>query len=108
VPGKAERVFVTPSELVDEGFEVIAINKVDVLNPERVAKLLGAIERHCLEVQIIEMASRPGKGMEAFFESLCGEFKPVNQVMEIAYARYGIGETLLGWVNVQAELEVGK
>lgn len=91
-----------------EEAEVIAINKVDVLSPERLAKLRESLERQYPEVRIIEIASRPGIGMESLFEALSAEAKPVHHIMEVDYARYGIGEALLGWVNVQAKLEIGR
>jgi G3E family GTPase len=91
-----------------EEAEVIAINKVDVLPRERLAKLREALELQYPEAQVIEIASRPGLGMEALFEALSAEARPTSRIMEVDYARYGVGEALLGWVNVQAALEPAK
>jgi len=88
-----------------EEAEVIAINKVDVLPPARLASLREALERQYPEARIIEIASRPGRGMESLFEILSTEARPPSRLMEVDYERYGIGEALLGWVNVEVELE---
>lgn len=87
-----------------EEAEVIAINKVDVIPPARLAGLREALERQYPEARLIEIASRPGRGMESLFEILSAEAKPACRLMEVDYERYGAGEALLGWVNVEAVL----
>ena len=88
-----------------EEAEIIAINKVDVMHPERLARLRLALETHYPDAKVIEIASRPGQGMEPLFEALASTTGKITKVMEVDYARYGVGEALLGWVNVQAQLE---
>jgi G3E family GTPase len=87
-----------------EEAEIIAINKVDVMHPERLAKVRRALEKEYPEARIIEMASRPGQGMEPLFQALESTAGQVSKIMEVDYVRYGGGEALLGWVNVQAKL----
>jgi len=91
-----------------EEAEVIAINKVDVLPPARLSALRAALEIHYPEAIILEIASRPGKGMDVLFEVLSSESEPRRAVMEVDYERYGVGEALLGWVNLQADLKVAE
>lgn len=88
-----------------EEAEVIAINKMDVLPPNRLTMLRAALEMQYPEARIIEIASRPGQGMDTLFDVLRARAKPVSSLMEVDYGRYGAGEALLGWVNLQTELE---
>ena len=45
--------------------------------------------------------------MEALFEILSNETGQTRKVMEVDYERYAVGEALLGWVNIQGNLEAG-
>jgi G3E family GTPase len=89
-----------------EEAQIIVINKVDVMNADRLARLRRALEVEYPDAQVMELASRPGLGMEPLFEALGTTASSVKKVMEVDYERYGVGEALLGWVNVQAELNV--
>lgn len=88
-----------------EGAEIIAINKVDVLPPARLASLREALEWQYPEAWLIEIASQSDWGMESLFEILSAEARPTDRLIEVDYERYDAGEVLLGWVNVEAELE---
>ena len=90
-----------------EEAEVIAINKVDVISPERLAGLRAALEREYPQARILEIASRDGLGVEALFDILSTEAGQTRQVMEMDYERYAVGEALLGWVNIQGMLGAG-
>ena len=47
-----------------EEAEIIVINKVDVISPERLARLRAALEREYPEARILEIGSRDGIGVE--------------------------------------------
>lgn len=89
-----------------EEAEIIAVNKIDVMHPGRLAALRAALEAQYPAARVLEIASRPGLGMEPLFEALANTTGKVSKVMEVDYARYGVGEALLGWVNVQAQVEM--
>jgi G3E family GTPase len=91
-----------------EEAEIIVINKVDVISPERLAGLRAALEREYPETRIMEIASREGTGVEALFDILGTETGKTRQVMEMDYERYAVGEALLGWVNIQGVLEAAE
>ena len=91
-----------------EEAEIIVINKVDVISPERLAGLRSALEREYPETRIMEIASRDGTGVEALFDILGTETGKTRQVMEMDYERYAVGEALLGWVNIQGVLEAAE
>ncbi len=90
-----------------EEAEIIAINKVDVISPERLANLRAALEREYPEAKILEIASRDGLGVEALFDILSTEKGHTREVMEMDYERYAVGEAMLGWVNIQGVLKPG-
>lgn len=91
-----------------EEAEIIVINKVDVMNPQRLARLRAALNAEYPGVPVIELASRPGTGMEPLFDALTANASQVKRVMDVDYQRYGTGEARLGWVNLRAQLEVPK
>ena len=70
-----------------EEAEIIVINKVDVISPERLAGLRAALEREYPETRIMEIASRDGTGVEALFDILGTETGKTRQVMEMDYER---------------------
>ena len=88
-----------------EEAEIIVINKLDVISPERLARLRAALEREYPDARILEIASRDGLGVEALFDILSTETGQTRRVMEVDYERYAVGEALLGWVNIQGNLE---
>ena len=90
-----------------EEAEIIVINKLDVISPERLARLRAALEREYPDARILEIASRDGLGVEALFDILSTETGQTRRVMEVDYERYAVGEALLGWVNIQGNLEAG-
>jgi hypothetical protein len=90
-----------------EEAEILVINKVVVISPERLARLRAALGREYPEARILEIASRDGLGVEALFDILSTETGKTRQVMEVDYERYAVGEALLGWVNIQGNLEAG-
>ena len=51
-----------------EEAEIIVINKVDVIFPERLAALRAALEREYPDARILEIASRDGLGVEVLFD----------------------------------------
>lgn len=89
-----------------EEAEIIVINKVDVMNKERLARLRAALETHYPDAKVLEIASRSGLGMEPLIETMAAKTGHVTKIMDVDYQRYGVGEALLGWVNVQAKLEL--
>ena len=91
-----------------EEAEIIVINKVDVISPDRLAGLRAALEREYPQARILEIASRNGLGVEALFDILSTEKGETRQVIEMDYERYAVGEALLGWVNIQGVLGVGE
>jgi G3E family GTPase len=91
-----------------EEAEIIVINKTDVVQLGRLARLREALAREYPEAAIMAVASRDGAGLEPLFEALTTREGQTRKVMDVDYARYGRGEAMLGWYNGQHEIEVAK
>lgn len=88
-----------------EEAEIICINKVDVISPERLTALKKSLEREYPEARIMEIASREDIGLDSLFEILTTTVSRSRQTIELDYERYAIGEARLGWLNLQGSLE---
>ncbi|MEX2273640.1 MAG: GTP-binding protein [Vicinamibacterales bacterium] len=80
-----------------EEADIIAINKIDAVAPERIARLRDALEARYAG-GVIEMSARTGEGLETWFDAVAGESSAAAD-LDIDYAVYGEGEALLGWLN---------
>ena len=88
-----------------EEAEIIVINKVDVLSPERLKLIHASLEREYPTARILHVASREGEGLPELFDALMTGQSQIKSVMEVDYQRYGRGEALLGWVNGEWEVK---
>jgi G3E family GTPase len=90
-----------------EEAEIIVINKVDLMSEERRAGLRSKLAVEFPEARLLEIGSREGTNLEALFQALTTETGATRRVMEVDYARYGVGEARLGWVNGRYEVRWG-
>ena len=99
-PGKAfsEKVrYVYDRQLAEA--EIIVINKVDLLTPDRLAALRGALEAAYPKAEIMDVSARDGTGLEAWFERIADAEQAGGPAMDVDYEVYAEGEALLGWLN---------
>ncbi len=88
-----------------EEAEIIAINKVDLLDSERLATLRTALLERYPRASVIEMSAREGTNVGSWIETvLVTESNPLR-LMEVDYQKYGDGEALLGWLNATLRIE---
>src|SRR5690606_10869104 len=79
--------------------EIIVINKLDLVDPEKLAQLREVLGREFPDAEVLEMSARTGAQLHDWFtRAMSGEMAAAS-VMEIDYKRYGEGEALLGWLN---------
>lgn len=90
-----------------EEAEIIVINKVDLMPEERRARLRSKLAVEFPEARLLEIGSREGTNLEPLFQALTTETGATRRVMEVDYARYGVGEARLGWVNGRYEVRWG-
>ena len=88
-----------------EEAEIIVINKIDLLSPERTRLLRGCLERKYPRAEVFEVSAREGVGLEAWFERLTDDEPTRGRALEIDYDTYADGEARLGWLNCTLELD---
>ena len=87
-----------------EEAEHIVINKADTLDDDALDALRCEIGKHWPQAAIHVISARDGTGVEPLLALLlAGESAP-QRVMDVDYARYGVGEAMLGWLNGAADL----
>jgi hypothetical protein len=99
-PGKAfskKVVYVYTKQL--EEAEQIVINKIDLLSPERMARLRAVLSERFPKARVLEASARYGTGLDAWFEAMARENLGREPAMEVDYEMYAEGEALLGWLN---------
>jgi Ni2+-binding GTPase involved in maturation of urease and hydrogenase len=88
-----------------EEADLIVINKCELLEPERLRRLLDKLAEEYPRAELLEVSARNGTGLEAWFEKVSSGELPGRPGMEMDYGLYGEGEALLGWLNGTARLE---
>jgi hypothetical protein len=89
-----------------EEAEIIVINKVDLMPEDRRARLRTALIMAFPAARLLEIGSRDGINLDPLFLALTTERGRTRRVMEVDYARYGVGEARLGWVNGRYEVKL--
>lgn len=87
-----------------EEADIIVINKIDTLEPERLARLEQALSERFPKARLIRTAARQGLGLEPWLERLDQEQAQTDTAMEVDYDLYAEGEALLGWLNATLQL----
>lgn len=85
-----------------EEAEILVVNKKDLLPEEDLADLLERISREFPGKEVFVLSARTGDGLEPWAERILRTEAAPQQLMEVDYQRYGIGEALLGWCNAEA------
>ncbi len=78
-----------------EEAEFIVINKLDLMDEEKLSQLRETMAREFPEAQIFEISARDGTGCEAWFEAALTSEMNTSRFLDIDYDRYGEGEALL-------------
>jgi G3E family GTPase len=82
-----------------EEAELIVVNKIDLLTPERREMLRDALAREYPKAAVYEVSAREGAGLGEWFDAIAGADLGSEPSMEVDYALYAEGEALLGWLN---------
>lgn len=88
-----------------EEAEILVLNKWDLLNEKERAKLTEKLGKDWPEKTVIPISARKGEGMERWYELLEATSAQPQEIMEVDYERYGVGEALLGWYNAELVLD---
>lgn len=87
-----------------EEAEVLAINKIDAVDPARISTLRDALRRDYPAARLVELSARTGDGLAAWIDGLM-DHEGAGHVLDIDYDDYAEGEALLGWLNCTASVD---
>lgn len=88
-----------------EEADVIVVNKVDLLAPDRRRAIVQALDERYPQAAVLAVSARTGEGLESWFETLLARTQTARAVMDVDYDVYAEGEALLGWMNAACRLE---
>jgi len=88
-----------------EEADLLVINKLDLLSPERVVQLRTALAAQFPRAEILAVSARAGTDLDAWFSKLEHEVHGTGPTMDVDYDVYADGEALLGWLNATVQLE---
>jgi Ni2+-binding GTPase involved in maturation of urease and hydrogenase len=88
-----------------EEAEIVVINKCDLVDAPRRARLREALAAAAPRGVIHEVSARDGWGLEPWFAGMLEATSQAAAIAEIDYDRYAAGEALLGWLNIEARIE---
>ncbi len=87
-----------------EEADILVINKVDALGPERVTALRAALEQRFPRATVFEVSAKAGTGLDSWFSRLASAEDDATSTIDIDYDEYAEGEALLGWLNCTVSL----
>ena len=88
-----------------EEADIIVVNKLDTLAPERLAALTATLGERFPEAKVLTVSARDGTNMAEWLAELQADDMPAGDAMEIDYDTYAEGEALLGWLNATVALD---
>jgi G3E family GTPase len=89
-----------------EEADLILINKIDLVTPERLETLRLALETEFPKATVMPISAREGTGVPGWIERLSTDEARTADAMEVDYDTYAEGEALLGWLNCTLRLSV--
>ena len=90
-----------------EEAEVVVVNKLDLLRPAELAKVQRKLEQDWPGKRVCGVSAVKGEGIAGWLNWINGSETDAGKIMEMVYARYGYGESLLGWYNAELTCEAG-
>ena len=95
----SERVIYIYRKQLEEA-EMIVVNKCDLLDQDRMARLTQALRGEFPNAEILQASARTGIGLEDWFTKLeVNDALGGSDAMEVDYEVYADGEARLGWLN---------
>jgi G3E family GTPase len=99
----SEKVIYIYKKQLEEA-DIIVINKIDLLAPERLEQLRTALAAQFPRATILAVSARDGTNLDAWFSQLESGEQAAGTAMEVDYDVYADGEALLGWLNATVQL----
>lgn len=83
-----------------EEADLIVVNKLDLLDPERLDRLMAQLRSEFPRAEVVAISARSGLRFDDWADRLATSEMPPDSAMEVDYDTYAEGEALLGWVNL--------
>src|SRR4051812_37024608 len=90
-----------------EEAEIIIVNKIDLLDPDKLAALLAALKLTFPAATVLTASARDGRGIDDWITHLTDAPRTAG-AMTVDYETYADGEALLGWLNATIQLTADK
>jgi G3E family GTPase len=105
-PGRAfsPKVHYVYGKQIEEA-EIVVVNKVDLVDPQRLALLRTALRERNPRAEVFEVSAREGTGLDAWFERVASSDAGTEPPPALDYDIYAEGEARLGWLNATLHLE---
>ncbi|WP_459557523.1 P-loop NTPase family protein [Lacunimicrobium album] len=87
-----------------EEADIVVINKTDLLSAGELEELTTAIQSRYSEVAVFPICARTGEGIDAWADAIVNGKLAKRPSMDVDYQVYADGEALLGWLNLQANI----
>lgn len=87
-----------------EEAENIVINKIDLVEANRLSKLREALAKNFPKATLFEVSARNELGLQPWFARVTSVEHASGNAMAIDYDTYADGEALLGWLNCTVQL----
>ncbi len=86
-----------------EEADLVVVNKVDLLDDARRARLRDALRAAFPRAELFEVSARRGDGLDAWFDRVLAEPAAAGAAVDVDYQTYGDGEERLGWLNAEID-----
>lgn len=84
--------------------EVLAISKVDRLEPAAAAGLVEQLDQIYAPTPLLALSAQTGEGIAAWLELVLSQRSQAVKPLELDYQQYAAAEAQLAWLNLQGEL----
>lgn len=88
-----------------EEADIIALNKIDAVSPERLAELLRVVEDRYPRMEVRALSALTGDGVDAWLDRVLAGGPAGKRIAQVDYDRYAEGEAALGWLNATVRVE---
>ena len=88
-----------------EEAEIIVINKLDILDENRLHALEEALKTEFPNAKVIAISARNEVNLDAWLQLLTNDDLGTTPSMDVDYDTYAEGEALLGWVNATLNVQ---
>jgi Ni2+-binding GTPase involved in maturation of urease and hydrogenase len=91
-----------------EEAEIIAVNKIDLLDKDARERLVTALAKAFPHAELHQVSCKSGAGLDAWFDRITTGELGDRIAMDVDYDEYAEGEALLGWLNARGRVAAAR